>query len=102
MKRIFGITRVMLLVLGVFLLLSFGTNAQTLREFPPGIDWQQVETEYFRIIYDADYEMIAGEGRSARYGPVHWSREDGTLTEVDDMLKPFITIDDVKRHMDRT
>ena len=30
-----------------------------MREFPPGIDWQQIETEHFVIVYDAVHRAIA-------------------------------------------
>jgi D-alanyl-D-alanine dipeptidase len=45
---------------------------------------------------DADYEMLAGAGRPARFGPVHWRPADGGLTPVADPLAPFITLEDIR------
>lgn len=49
-----------------------------LREFPPGIAWQQVETEHFRIVYEAGYEAVA-ENVAAIAEPIH--------TQVTDFLR---------------
>ncbi len=51
--------KVILFLLGVGVLAGFPVWAQSSHEFPPGIDWQQVETEHFRIVYDAAYQTIA-------------------------------------------
>ena len=45
---------------------------------------------------DADYEMLAGNGRPARFGPVQWCPETRQLTPIEDMLTPLITIDDIR------
>ena len=48
---------------------------------------------------DSDYELLAGRGRAARYGPVHWDDENARLTPVADPLAPFLTLDDIRRRM---
>ena len=45
---------------------------------------------------DADYEMLAGNGRPARFGPVQWCPETRQLTPIEDMLTPLITLDDIR------
>lgn len=44
--------------------------AQNLREIPPGLDWKQIETEHFRILYDAQYRAIA-ERTAEIAEPIH-------------------------------
>jgi D-alanyl-D-alanine dipeptidase len=48
---------------------------------------------------DADAEMISHTGRAGRFGPVHWSPAEGKLTPVADVLRPFITADDIRPHL---
>ena len=50
---------------------------------------------------DADYEMIAGRNRPARFGPVHRAGEDGHVVPVDDPLRPFLTVEDVRSQLAR-
>jgi D-alanyl-D-alanine dipeptidase len=49
---------------------------------------------------DADAEMIAGAGRPARYGSVHWSDGQDRPTPVADPLEPFLTVEDVRARME--
>ncbi len=44
---------------------------------------------------DADYEVIAGRGRAARFGPVHLCPQDGQVRPVADIRKSFLTVEDV-------
>lgn len=50
---------------------------------------------------DADCEMIAAVGRPARFGPVNSPGPDGQVVPVDDPLRPFLTVDDVRRQLQR-
>ena len=50
---------------------------------------------------DADYEMLAGAGRPARFGPVHFSRGAAAPVPVADILRPFVTPDDVRDRLER-
>ena len=73
-------------------------NRRMLCELFAAEDFLAYPYEFWHFSHgDADYEMIAGQGRPARYGPVHFSPDDGRLTPVEDPLKPFITADDVGR-----
>ena len=44
---------------------------------------------------DADSEMLTGEGRAGRFGPVHWRQATGAVAAAEDLLKPLVTIDDI-------
>jgi len=48
-----------LLILSVFCSTSSDVRAQGLREFPPGIEWQQTETDHFIIVFDETYQEAA-------------------------------------------
>jgi D-alanyl-D-alanine dipeptidase len=48
---------------------------------------------------DADYELLAGAGRVARFGPVHCSPRDGRVRPVHDPLEPFVTLEDIRRRL---
>ncbi len=36
-----------------------GISAQDFREFPPGLQWKQIETEHFIIVFDEEYRDVA-------------------------------------------
>lgn len=50
---------------------------------------------------DADYELLAGRGREARFGPVRRSPDDGQVTPVADPLAPFVTLEDIRPRLRR-
>jgi len=47
---------------------------------------------------DADCELLAGSGRPARFGPVHWSGDDMPAA-ARDPLEPFIALQGIARRM---
>jgi D-alanyl-D-alanine dipeptidase len=49
---------------------------------------------------DADYEVVLGSGRAARFGPVHLDADCGRPTPVKDIRKPFVTIEDILPYLD--
>ena len=56
----------------MLLLCSFmpAVLAQDFREVPPGLDWKQIETEHFRILYDEQHRDIAQQV-AAIAEPIH-------------------------------
>lgn len=48
---------------------------------------------------DVDYELVAGSGRAARYGPVHWDGVTGSVTPVADPCAELISLPDIARRL---
>ncbi len=50
---------------------------------------------------DADAEMLTGSGEPARYASVHWSDGQDRPTPVEDLLEPFLTVEDVRARLEQ-
>jgi len=70
MKTKISITRVVVGIVLAFLIVSTPASAQSFREFPLGVDWRQIETEHFLIVYDDAYRDSA-EKVAEMADPIH-------------------------------